>query len=97
MDLTTKKQIGRVLIYYLDIYISKPNLRMKPIIQRIKHNVLNNKPITRKQLGSVIKFLEREPRFSGCSKDLIYEFFTPLTDGYVCDEEQPQTLEPFFT
>ena len=99
MDYNNIKHIrGKTLVNYLNIYIQKPELQMKPIIQRIKYTILRGKPITEKQFGSLIKFIEREPEFSGWNRSSIYDYFSPLMIGFLDDDsDSPNTLEHFFT
>ena len=64
MDYNNIKHIrGKTLVNYLNIYIQKPELQMKPIIQRIKYTILRGKPITEKQFGSLIKLLNGNQSF----------------------------------
>lgn len=72
-----------ILLRYLNQYLSKKNLKMKPIVQNIKSRVEKNQPITFKQFKSLIKFIEREPEFRGSSKNEIFEFFEPLLERKV--------------
>jgi|TARA_B100002003_G_scaffold239956_1_gene259918 hypothetical protein len=89
---------GKTLVNYLNIYIKKSELQMKPIIQRIKYTILRGKPITEKQFGSLIKFIEREPEFSGWNRSSIYDYFSPLMIGFLDDDsDSPNTLDQFFT
>jgi len=67
---------------------------MKPVLKTIKNNLLTNKQISTKQYLSIIKFIEREPKFKRMDRDQIFEFFKPLVKG--TPEEPPNTLEPFF-
>ena len=87
---------GKTLVNYLNIYIKKPELQMKPIIQRIKYTILRGKPITEKQFGSVIKFIEREPEFSGWNRTSIFDYFSPLMVGFQT-KDSSNTLDQFFT
>lgn len=88
-------QKRELLITYLDIYLSKKGLLMKPVLKTIKNNLLTNKQISTKQYLSIIKFIEREPKFKRMDRDQIFEFFKPLVKG-TNPEEPPNTLEPFF-
>lgn len=91
------------LIHYLDIYIRKPNLQMKPIIFQIKKRLTKGELISHKQFLSIIKFIEREPRFVRSDRDTITSFFSPLikelsTDHLYIQNEpvERSTLEKFF-
>ena len=72
-----------ILLRYLNIYLSKKNLKMKPIVQNIKSRVEKNQPITTKQFNSLIKFIEREPEFKTSNRNQIYNFFEPLIERKV--------------
>ena len=97
MDQVSKKEIGRILVSYLTIYMNKRDLRMKPVVQDIKIRVLRNRPVSKKQFDSIINFLEREQRFTGCDRNSIYNFFSPLIEGTFFEETPNSTLESFFT
>jgi len=91
-----------ILIHYLSIYKKKPNLRMRPIIYTMKKRLEQKSSITEKQFFSVIKFIERERPFLGWSRDEIFEFFTPIIEGFnnpYFDYEEPEfyTLDDYLT
>lgn len=94
---TIYQKRGRELISYLNIYVNKKGLKIKPIMTTIKYRILNNQPITKKQFMSVIKWVEREPQFSQWDQDSILEYFSPLIVGHWSDSSNGQsTLESFF-
>jgi len=72
-----------ILLRYLNQYLSKKNLKMKPIVQNIKSRVEKNQPITTKQFNSLIKFIEREPEFKTSNRNQIFNFFEPLIERKV--------------
>ena len=72
-----------LLLRYLNQYLSKKNLRMKFVLKNIKNRIENNKPITIKQLNSVIKFIEREEEFKSSSRNQTIEFFEPIIEREV--------------
>ena len=95
---TIKSSKSTELIHYLDIYLKKPSLRMKPVIRMIKKRIHSKDLITEKQFNSVIKFIEREPKFRGLDRDEIIYYFSPLIRGlHDLSDDGPTTLEPFFT
>lgn len=100
MDLliqNVKEDRGRTLVSYLNIYLNKPDLRMKPIMKRMKYSILRDEPISERQLSSVMKFLEREPEFRSWGRDHIYDYFSPLMEEFFINTRpEPSTLEPFF-
>ena len=94
---TIYQERGRELISYLNIYVNKKGLKIKPIMKTIKYRILNNQPITEKQFMSVIKWVEREPQFSQWDQNSILEYFSPLIVGHWSDSSNGQsTLESFF-
>ncbi len=94
---TIYQKRGRELISYLNIYVNKKGLKIKPIMKTIKYRILNNQPITEKQFMSVIKWVEREPQFSQWDQNSILEYFSPLIVGHWSDSSNGQsTLESFF-
>ena len=83
-----KKYLRDQLIFYLNKYLSKPNLKMKPVIRTIK-DMLNKKvSITPKQFGSVIKFIEREPKFINTNRETIITYFSPIIKGWEDYQEE---------
>jgi len=76
MDTEQKRNL---LINYLNMYLSKRTLKMKPVMKEIKRRIEKDTLITRKQFNSIIKFLEREPKLLGLgSRTNIYQFFSPF-------------------
>ncbi len=69
-----------LLLRYLNIYLSKKNLRMRYVIKSIKDRIEKDQPITSKQFNSVIKFLEREKEFKTKNRNQIHQFFEPLIE-----------------
>ena len=71
---------------------------MKMVIKSIRKKLKNDKPISLKQLLSVIKFLERENEFIHLNQQRLIELFTPIiynkTKEITYDEQT--NLEPFF-
>jgi len=96
----TKQKLQNKLIYYLSIYVKKPNLKMKWVIHSILKRLKNDKPISLNQFLSVIKFLEREKEFKHYSQQQLITLFTPIIYTKIKDisYEQPETnsLEKFF-
>ena len=94
----TNQQLRNSLIFYLSLYVQKPNLRMKFVIISILSKLKNNKPISHKQFLSVIKFLEREKEYRHLNQQQLIQLYTPII--YNKDKEiiyeQRSTLEPFF-
>ena len=94
----TKQKLQNKLIYYLSIYVKKPNLKMKWVIHSILKRLKNDKPISLKQFLSVIKFLERENEFRHLNQQQLIELFTPIIynkNKEITYDEQTN-LEPFF-
>ena len=68
----------KILIRYLNNYLSKRDLKMKNVLRNIKDRIVKNQPITIRQYQSIIKFIEREDEFKGCNRQQIYQFFEPI-------------------
>ena len=75
---TEKQKKQMILIRYLNQYLLKKDLKMKPILRNIVHRMKTNQNITIKQYNSIIKFIEREKPFKGLNRNQIYRFFEPL-------------------
>ena len=73
-----KQQKQSILIRYLDIYLLKKDLKMKPILRDIVYRIERNQNISIKQYNSIIKFIERERPFKDLNRNQIYRFFEPL-------------------
>lgn len=94
-----KDELRTILIYYLSIYVKKPNLKMKAVISSIINKLKRKKPISLKQFLSVIKFLEREKEFKHYSHQQLIRLFTPIiyTKPKGISYEEQNTLETIFT
>ena len=68
----------KILIRYLNNYLSKKDLKMKNVLRNIKERIVKDQPITIRQYQSIIKFIEREDEFKGCNRQQIYQFFEPI-------------------
>ena len=66
------------LIKYLQLYLSKNNLRMKMVLKGMYKRLNSGKRITQKQFNSIIKFLEREPQFASKNRSQIGHYFNSL-------------------
>ena len=77
-----KKQKQQILIRYLNIYLLKKDLKMKPILRNIVYRIERNQNISIKQYNSIIKFIEREREFSKSNRNEIFQFFEPLIENY---------------
>ena len=86
-----KKYLRDQLIFYLNKYLSKQNLKMKPVIRTIKDMLNKNVSITPKQFGSVIKFIEREPKFINTNRETIITYFSPIIKGWEDYQEEMRT------
>lgn len=74
----SKTDIQQELIFYIDLYLKKRGLRMKPVLRTIKKALRKNVPITPKQFYSIIKFIEREVKFINNDRNQIIEYFKPI-------------------
>ena len=89
-------QKNNLLIHYLNIYLSKQGLLMKPVLRSIKQTLTRSELISTKQFQSVIKFIEREPEFRGMNRNQITHFFGPLIKGTQIEKTTISTLDPYF-
>ena len=71
-----------MLLYFLNIYLSKQDLKMKDLVINIRYLLKRKKPISIKQFMAVIKFLEREKQFRNVDRSKIIDYFSPLIKGY---------------
>ena len=101
----TNNNLRKQLTTYLNIYLSKKGLQMKPIMYSIRSRITNGQNITLKQWNSIIKFIERERPFRGLNRFQITQHFSPLiinppledpSKGKEIYENSNVTLEPFF-
>ena len=90
------KHKQKLMIRYLNIYLSKKDLRMKNVLWNIKKRILNNRQISMKQYLSVIKFIEREREFKNSNREEIYRFFEPLIELKDRKQTNGNTLTEFF-
>ena len=65
------------LLNYLQLYLSK-KLNMNVVFIGIINKLKNNHKISMKQYNSIIKFIEREPKFINRDRDYILTYFSPL-------------------
>jgi hypothetical protein len=68
----------QILIHFLNIYLSKKELKMKGLIRNVKGLLEKDQPITIKQFLAFIKFIEREKPFKGTDRDQIVRYFSPI-------------------
>ena len=74
----SKADYQEELISYLDIYLKKRGLNMKPVIRNIKKDLKKGYNITPRQFASIVKFLEREIKFINRTRDEITNYFKLL-------------------
>ena len=94
----TNQELRDVLIHYLQLYLSKDKLRMKPVVISILNSLTSKKNISYKQFQSIIKFIEREPTFKSYKRYQIIELFSPIVNDLKRNkslENSPNTLHPF--
>ena len=83
------------LLNYLQLYLSK-KLRMNIVFIGIINKLKKNHKITVKQYNSIIKFIEREPKFINRDRDYILNYFSPLIH-IERKTYEPNTLCEFIT
>lgn len=94
----TTKELRNVLRYYLQLYLSKNELRMKSVMISILKALQSNKDISFKQFQSIIKFIERETMFKEYKRYQLIELFSPIINDLkrnITLENSPNTLHPF--
>lgn len=83
-----------MLLYFLNIYLSKQELKMKDLVINIKSKLKIKKPIIFKKFTAVIKFLQREQQFRDVDRSKIIDYFSPLIKGYrKNDDRKSNTLQ----
>ena len=70
-----------LLIFYLDKYLQKKNLKMKDFMQNIRFKLLQRNKILLRQFESILEFLKREDAFKAASDQKIIHYFRPLITG----------------
>ena len=83
------------LLNYLQLYLSK-KLRMNIVFIGIINKLKNNHKISIKQYNSIIKFIEKEPKFINRDRDYILNYFSPLIH-IERKTYEPNTLCEFIT
>lgn len=83
-----------MLLYFLNSYLSKKDLKMKDLMRNVKKLLINKRQISMKQFMALIKFIEREKQFRDVDRSKIINYFSPLIKGYQKnDDGDPNTLE----
>ena len=91
------KYLRQLLLSYLNKYLSKPHLQMKIVMEGIQRRLERNQSITSKQFESIIKYIEREPRFNLMDRPSIRMYFQPLIEHPIHHQkEEPNDLTQFF-
>ena len=71
-----------ILIYFINIYLSKKKIAMKGFLRDLKRILKGEKKITVRQLEAIIPFLDKEKEFKGRTMDEIKYYFSPLLKNY---------------
>ena len=82
------------LLNYLQFYLSK-KLRMNVVFIGIINKLKNNHKISMKQYNSIIKFLEKEPKFINRDRTYILNYFEPLIHKVERERYEPNNLSKF--
>ena len=77
-----------LLIFYLDKYLQKKNLKMKDFMQNIRFKLLQRNKISLRQFESILEFLKREDAFKAASDQKIINYFRPLITGITKETEK---------
>ena len=84
-----------MLLYFIHIYLSRKDLKMKDFMNNLYVILDRNKHISMKQFMTLLKFLEREKQFIGVNRTKIIKYFFPLIKGYKSNDNQPQNTLDF--
>jgi hypothetical protein len=76
-----------LLIFYLDKYLQKKNLKMKDFMQNIRFKLLQKDKISLRQFESILEFLKREDAFKAASEKKIITYFAPFITGVTKETE----------
>ena len=93
--MTTEYQNKKLqLLNYLQFYLSK-KLRMNVVFIGIIRKLKNNHKISMKQYNSIIKFLEKEPKFINRDRTYILNYFEPLIHKVERERYESNNLSKF--
>ena len=86
-----------LLIFCLDKYLQKKNLKMKDFMQNIRFKLLQRNKISLRQFESILEFLKLEDAFKAASDQKIIHYFRPLITGITKETEtyEPATISEF--
>ena len=90
----------RIIINYIQKYLHKPKLKMKPVMRSIITLIQNNKKISLNQFNSIIKFIEREKEFKSQTRSQITKYFDEIiknNEGKIINEYRTTNLEELFS
>ena len=82
------------LLNYLQLYLSK-KLRMNNVFIGIINKLKNNHKISMKQYNSIIKFIEKEPKFINRDRTYILNYFKPLIHKVERERYESNNLSKF--
>ena len=82
------------LLNYLQLYLSK-KLRMNNVFIGIINKLKNNHKISMKQYNSIIKFIEKEPKFINRDRTYILNYFEPLIHKVERETYESNNLSKF--
>ena len=93
--MTTEYQNKKLqLLNYLQFYLSK-KLRMNVVFIGIINKLKNNHKISMKQYNSIIKFIEKEPKFINRDRTYILNYFEPLIHKVERETYESNNLSKF--
>ena len=86
-----------LLIFYLDKYLQKKNLKMKDFMQNIRFKLFQRNKISSRQFESILEILKREDAFKAASDQKIINYFRPLITVLTKEKEayEPATISEF--
>ena len=93
--MTTEFQNKKLqLLNYLQLYLSK-KLRMNNVFIGIINKLKNNHKISMKQYNSIIKFIQKEPKFINTDRTYILNYFEPLIHKVERESYESNNLSKF--
>ena len=72
-----------LLIFYLDKYLQKKNLKMRNFMQNIRFKLLQRNKISLSQFESILEFLKWEDAFKAALDQRIFNYFRPVITGTI--------------
>lgn len=91
MNKNEKAYRKKLLLSFINIYLSKKDIKMKDLLVNLDKTLKTKGKISLKQLNAIIKFIERERPFKGRSRKEIYDYFEPFISDYHKESKNAST------